>query len=76
MPKRKVKNRSERWICDILKDEFFYEKIEEIKRQHGKILLRGRHPNRKGIARKHGFKLNFCRDLPWRYAKIVAVYRR
>lgn len=73
---KKVENRSERWICDIIKDEHFEEKIKEIKSQYGHLLLRGRHPNRKGIARKHGFKLNFCRDIPYRYAKIVAVYRR
>ena len=73
---RKVKNRSPRWVCDILKDENYDEKVEALKRQHGTLLLRGRHPNRKGIARKHGFKLNFCRDMPVRYAKVVAVYRR
>ncbi len=73
---RKVKNRSSRWICDIVKDEHFKEKLEELKRQYGTLLLRGRHPNRKGVAKKKGFKLNFCGDMPWRYAKIIAVYRR
>ena len=73
---RKVKNRSERWICDIVKDEHFKEKLQQLKSQYGTLLLRGRHSDRKGIAKKRGFKLNFCRDIPWRYAKIIAVYRR
>jgi len=73
---RKVKNRSPSWICDIIKDENYDEKVEIIKGIHGKVLLRGRHPDRKGVARKRGFKLNFCGDIPHRYAKVVAVYRR
>lgn len=72
----KNKDRSPRWICDIIKDEHYEEKIKEIKSQYGYVLARGRHPNRKGIARKHNFRLNFCRDIPVRYAKIVAIYRR
>ena len=72
----KNKERSPRWICDIIKDEHYEKKMKVIKSQYGSVQARGRHPNRKAVAWAMGFELNFCGDMPVRYARIVALYRR
>ena len=50
-------------------------KIAEFKEQYGQLRLCGRHKDRKGTMLAHGLRQNNHRDIPWRLAQEIVIYR-
>ena len=70
------KSLSSRYICHLIVDKDLQQKLNEIKKKHGKIRVRGRHPDRLAVMRENGWEPNWLRDIPVWLAYYVAVYKR
>lgn len=68
--KEDIPYRSARYIGTISPQQHEYFK----RTFPGRFRYRGRHPHRKYIAEAFGFKLNYCGDIPIRYAHTIALY--
>ena len=54
---------------------FFIEMLRQtLCRDTYKLRIRGRHRNRKKMAKKKGISLNYTNDVPLKYADRFAVY--
>ena len=63
------------FIARIPNDGNAAAKIAEFKEQYGQLRLCGRHKDRKGTMLAHGLRQNNHRDIPWRLAQEIVVYR-
>jgi len=63
------------FIARIPNDSNAAAKIAEFKEQYGQLRLCGRHKDRKGTMLAHGLRQNNHRDIPWRLAQEIVVYR-
>lgn len=63
------------FIARIPNDENAQAKIKEYKSIHGQLRLWGRHPKRKQAMAQNGLTPNFMRDIPYRIAKEIVIYR-
>jgi len=63
------------FIARIPNDGNAAAKIAEFKEQYGQLRLCGRHKDRKGTMLAHGLRQNNHRDIPWRLAQEIVIYR-
>ena len=63
------------FIARIPNDGNAAAKIAEFKERYGQLRLCGRHKDRKGTMLAHGLRQNNHRDIPWRLAQEIVVYR-
>ena len=67
---------SSRYICHLIVGEDLQQKLNQIKKRHGKIRVRGRHPDAGTVMQLNGWKPNWTKDIPVWLAYSVAVYKR
>jgi hypothetical protein len=63
------------FIARIPNDDNATAKIAEFKERYGQLRLCGRHKDRKGTMLAHGLRQNNHRDIPWRLAQEIVIYR-
>lgn len=63
------------FIARIPNDGNAPAKIAEFKERYGQLRLCGRHKDRKGTMLAHGLRQNNHRDIPWRLAQEIVIYR-
>jgi len=71
--------RSPNYLLTVKNDRLGWMLIEHLKmRTKGvyKIVLRGRHSNRKQVMRDNGLNSNWTNDIPVRLSERIAIYLR
>jgi len=54
----------------------FIRELRKATKGRYKVVLRGRDKNRVAKAKKYNLTVNYCRDMPVKYADRIAVYLR
>ena len=55
---------------------FLYYIKKNLNKERYQLVCRGRHPDRKGLFKKKGWKFTTHNEVPIKYAKTIGVYLR